>query len=89
AITKLGRKLELTSGGATRLVDRLEEAGYVERIPCPTDRRISWARLTASGLAALVTATKVHLDDLDHNLTSQLSGEDMDNLDQVLSRLLP
>src|SRR5947209_6368939 len=28
-----------TSGGVTRLVDRMEAAGYVKRVPCPSDRR--------------------------------------------------
>src|SRR5579872_1063255 len=31
-----------TSGGVTRLVDRMEKAGYVERRPCPSDRRVQY-----------------------------------------------
>src|ERR1700722_141411 len=38
-MTRLGAEVSLTSGGITRLVDRLVEAGYVERQNCPTDRR--------------------------------------------------
>ncbi|GGY12520.1 MarR family winged helix-turn-helix transcriptional regulator [Streptomyces djakartensis] len=37
----------LTSGSATRLVDRLERAGLVERRPDPHDRRRSLISLTA------------------------------------------
>jgi DNA-binding MarR family transcriptional regulator len=38
----------LTSGAATRLVDRLEKAGFVERRPDPHDRRKTLVRLTTA-----------------------------------------
>jgi DNA-binding MarR family transcriptional regulator len=86
-ITLLGESLDLTSGGATRLVDRLEEAGYIERAACPTDRRVSWARLTDAGYERLAAATSVHLDDLDRHFVSRLSTDEMDTLRGLLSRL--
>ncbi|MGV9615640.1 MarR family winged helix-turn-helix transcriptional regulator [Nocardia xishanensis] len=36
---ELGARTGLTTGPTTRLVDRLEEAGYVRRVPVPGDRR--------------------------------------------------
>ena len=36
---QLGERLSLTSGAVTMLVDRLERAGWVRRLPHPTDRR--------------------------------------------------
>ncbi|MEV6431017.1 MarR family transcriptional regulator [Nocardia sp. NPDC051463] len=36
---ELGARSGLTTGPTTRLIDRLEEAGYVRRIPVPGDRR--------------------------------------------------
>ncbi|MFF4080067.1 MarR family winged helix-turn-helix transcriptional regulator [Streptomyces sp. NPDC001777] len=36
---ELGTRVGLTTGPTTRLVDRLEEAGYVRRVPSPDDRR--------------------------------------------------
>ena len=39
----------LTKSGATRFVDRLEEAGLVERTACAADRRVSQLALTAEG----------------------------------------
>ncbi|MET8773474.1 MarR family transcriptional regulator [Nocardia sp. NPDC004654] len=36
---ELGARAGLTTGPTTRLVDRLEEAGYVRRVPVPGDRR--------------------------------------------------
>ncbi|MFE6664381.1 MarR family winged helix-turn-helix transcriptional regulator [Streptomyces sp. NPDC057697] len=36
---ELGTRTGLTTGPTTRLIDRLERAGYVRRVPDPTDRR--------------------------------------------------
>jgi DNA-binding MarR family transcriptional regulator len=45
--TQLARLLDLTSGGATALVQRLERRGFVSRTPHPVDRRSTQLRLTA------------------------------------------
>lgn len=45
----LHRALMVTSGGMTKRLDRLEEAGWVERLPDPTDRRGLLIRLTKAG----------------------------------------
>ena len=36
---KLSDLTGLTTGAVTRVIDRLEQAGYVRRVPDPTDRR--------------------------------------------------
>lgn len=36
---ELGARTGLTTGPTTRLIDRLERAGYVRRVPSPDDRR--------------------------------------------------
>ncbi len=38
-VGRLAELTALTTGSATRMVDRLEQAGYVKRVPDPTDRR--------------------------------------------------
>lgn len=43
------RKILVSSGGITYLVDRLEKRGLVERRPCENDRRARYAALTAEG----------------------------------------
>lgn len=62
---------------------------YVERAPCPTDRRVLWARLTDQGRAVLTAATQVHLDDLEQNFVSRLSLNEMTTLKDLLRRLRP
>ena len=46
---ELQRKILVSSGGVTYLVDRLEQRGFVKRQPCPEDRRARYAALTSEG----------------------------------------
>jgi len=48
-LSDLGQRLLVTGGNVTGLVDRLEEAGLVERLPHPQDRRVVLAALTERG----------------------------------------
>jgi MarR family transcriptional regulator, 2-MHQ and catechol-resistance regulon repressor len=43
------RRILVSSGGVTYLVDRLTQKGLVERRECPEDRRARYAALTAEG----------------------------------------
>lgn len=47
------RKVLVSSGGVTYLVDRLVHRGLVERQACPTDRRATYAALTTEGEALI------------------------------------
>ena len=59
---ELGRRLALTSGAITMLVDRLEAAGLVYRRPHPSDRRFTLLELTQGALAQLPEAfVRYHL----------------------------
>jgi MarR family 2-MHQ and catechol resistance regulon transcriptional repressor len=49
----LQRRVLVSSGGVTYLVDRLEKQGLVERRACATDRRARYAALTAAGEARI------------------------------------
>jgi MarR family 2-MHQ and catechol resistance regulon transcriptional repressor len=46
---EIQRKVLVSSGGITYLVDRLTAKGLVERQECPNDRRARYAVLTAEG----------------------------------------
>jgi DNA-binding MarR family transcriptional regulator len=48
--TQLGKRLSMSSGTVSPLVDRLERAGYVERHPNPEDRRSSVVKMTTWGV---------------------------------------
>lgn len=69
--------------GITGLIDRLEQAGHVQRRRCTEDRRVVYVELQPSGLAALEL-----LDPLVAGLEAELAqGLKADEL-QTLSRLL-
>ena len=82
----LAEQMSLTTGGVTRLVDRMQAAGYVERVPCPTDRRVSYAALTDSGRAKLDEAAHVHGANL-RTVFAAFSDADRSRLDALLDRL--
>jgi DNA-binding MarR family transcriptional regulator len=77
-----------TSGGVTRLVDRMEQSGLVERRPCPGDRRVHYVGLTARGWETLERATQLHLRGIQVHLIDTLSPEDAAQLDAILGRFL-
>jgi DNA-binding MarR family transcriptional regulator len=86
-MTRLGSEVSLTSGGITRLVDRLVGAGYVERQDCPTDRRSVFVSLTCAGVAKVDEATDIHRGGLEHHLMEPLDDEDRAALDRILRKL--
>ncbi len=87
SMSDLAGQMVLTSGGVTRLVDRLNARGYVERVSCPSDRRVHWAQLTDDGVAKISTALETHLADLDDHFFSTMSQEDRTTTVAVLDRL--
>jgi MarR family 2-MHQ and catechol resistance regulon transcriptional repressor len=52
-LSEVQRRILVSSGGITYLVDRLEKRGLVERRECPGDRRARLAALTAEGEALI------------------------------------
>jgi len=48
-MSELAEWLTLSRGGITKLVDRLQDAGYLERVACAEDRRSLKAELTPAG----------------------------------------
>jgi DNA-binding MarR family transcriptional regulator len=86
-MNRLGAEVALTSGGVTRLVDRLVDAGYVERRNCPTDRRSVFVSLTPLGIAKVEEATTAHLVGLDRHLLAPLDDDERTALAGALRKL--
>ncbi len=87
AIGELGEQVVLTSGGITRLVDRIEKVGYVTRRPCPQDRRVQYVVITVQGWQKLQEAIPVHLENLQNHLINPLSEEELLNFENSLEKL--
>ncbi|MEU8119697.1 MarR family transcriptional regulator [Spirillospora sp. NPDC049024] len=71
----LAGELILTSGGMTRIIDRMEEAGLVRREPAPGDRRRQLVGLTPAGRAKLDEALAVHAETLRRHFAGPLAEE--------------
>ena len=59
-LNEVQRRILVSSGGITYLVDRLEKRGLVERRDCPGDRRARLAALTPDGEALLAAIFPQH-----------------------------
>jgi DNA-binding MarR family transcriptional regulator len=55
-VSELAERARVTKQSAGFLVEQLEAAGYVERVPDPTDRRARLVRLTARADRVVQTA---------------------------------
>jgi len=83
-MTDLAAQTQLTTSGMTRVIDRLERDGLVERTACSTDRRSSYAVVTRTGLARLDQVMPGHLEMIERWFTGQLT---CDQLNHVLAGL--
>jgi len=57
---ELSRRLMVTHGNVTGLIDRLAAEGQVERLPVPGDRRAQLVRLTPTGREIFATMAPIH-----------------------------
>jgi DNA-binding MarR family transcriptional regulator len=83
-ITKVGERLLVHPTGVTKLVDKLEADGLVQREPNPADRRGTLVRVTPAGVRLSRKATgliaKVRFG-------AGLPDDDLDHLVEILRRL--
>jgi DNA-binding MarR family transcriptional regulator len=84
---ELMRATMLSSAGMTKRLDRLVEAGLLERRPDPGDRRGTLVRLTAAGRRAIDAALPVHVAN-EELLLAPLSERERKTLDRLLRKLL-
>lgn len=84
---ELMRTTLLSSGGTTKRLDRLAEAGLVERRPDPHDRRGTRVRLTSRGRAVIDRAVDAHVEN-EARLLAGLTPAERRELDRLLHRLL-
>jgi DNA-binding MarR family transcriptional regulator len=83
----LARRVLLTPSGITRLLDGLEQCGFVERAECQSDRRVTYAQLTDAGLAKLRGATAGHRARVDELFLERYTEDEREVLASLLERL--
>jgi DNA-binding MarR family transcriptional regulator len=87
-MTDLADRVLLSRSGLTRLVDRLEREGLVNRAACPNDARGTHAVLTEAGAARLRSAAPTHLRGVSEHVTSRLNETELEQLRALMGKLM-
>ncbi len=82
-----GQRVSLTTGGVTRLADRLEKDGPGAAGVVPERPAVVWLALTDQGREMLTEALGHHLDSLERRVSSRISPRDTAVLNRVLDTL--
>jgi DNA-binding MarR family transcriptional regulator len=83
---ELSRRMMVSNGNITGLVERLVDSGHILRAPHPTDRRIAFVRLTEAGHAAFAEMAREHAEWIG-NLFSGMPAADVRTVLRLLGDL--
>jgi len=73
-LQRIGDKILVTSGSVTYTVDKLEEKGFLMRVACPDDRRVTFAEITPLGVELFDRIFPIHgevIESIMEGLTSE------------------
>jgi DNA-binding MarR family transcriptional regulator len=84
----VARAVLLSKSGLTRLADRMEQAGLIQRRACASDRRGVFLGLTPAGHEALERARPVFAAAIEHHFGRHLGPEDLDGITAAARRLI-
>lgn len=82
-MSEISRRLRVSNGNITGIVDKLNEEGLVIRVAVPGDRRANSVRLTAKGREVFAAHAATHEGWID----AMLAGLDADDIDGMIRRL--
>jgi MarR family transcriptional regulator, organic hydroperoxide resistance regulator len=83
----IATELGITTGGTSKLVDRIEASGYCRRLPNPADRRSSLLELTPEGRRVLEEAGGAFDEELQRLLGSAVPERTLRQFAATLTRL--
>jgi DNA-binding MarR family transcriptional regulator len=85
---ELGRAVLLPKYNLSRLLDRLEAEGLIQRSDCPEDRRGQSVSITTVGRDLLRRMWPVYGAVIRQRFEEKLGPEEIDTLDRILRKLL-
>ena len=88
-MSELARSVVLSLSGLSRLVDRLERDGLLERRTCPSDARGFYATITPAGRTRLEAAKVDHFAHLHRRFLDRFSAEELEQMASYWARLAP
>lgn len=86
-MSEIAHRLILSRGGTTKVIDRLEEMGLVERRPDPADRRATIVSITAAGREARAGARRVIDSILEEMWAAHLTDAEAELLVDIMDRV--
>lgn len=85
---ELAEAVVLSRSGLTRLLDRMEKAGLVQRRPCVHDRRGAYALITPEGKTLFNQIRPIVLQGIETHFARHLDEAACDTLLEVFSKIL-
>ncbi|WP_088343280.1 MULTISPECIES: MarR family transcriptional regulator [Rhodomicrobium] len=86
-LSEIGGKILLSKSNVTRVVDRLEAAGFARREDCVSDRRGAFAAITDAGRDLLSRMWPVYRDSLARRFAARLTEGEAVQLAGLLEKL--
>lgn len=80
-------QVDVTKSGLTRLLDRIEKAGLVERSYCPSDRRGTFLSITKAGRETLAEMKPLRDGVFEEHFVDSLSPEEAELVSEMLGRV--
>lgn len=87
-MTELASATNATLPRLSHVVSRLEKRGYIERMPCPDDRRATNAQLTDAGWEKVVATAPGHVGTVRENVIDPLTAADVADLNRIMGKML-
>jgi len=84
---ELEKQMLIPQYGMSRLIDRMADAGYVERMVCPVDGRGQFVGITASGRALQRKMWDVYAAAIQKHVGTKLSNSEAASLCALLGKL--
>jgi len=86
AVQDVGHSLGFTKSGATRIVNRLEKKGYVQKIKSHKDARVCCVEITKSGERVLESANSRYLEQF-HTIAARMSDHSLADTVKLLTAM--
>ena len=86
-MAELGDRVVFSRSRCSRIVDELQQRGLVERVPDPSDGRVTLAQITTAGRRALRRTAPVYLAGIEEHFTSHLGEDERRVVSSALERV--
>ena len=87
-MSELADSVVMSGGGLTRLLDKMVEAGLIERVLDPEDRRVVYARLTREGQEHASELMLAHQQRVKEYVVQHLTEEEVQTVRAAFERIL-